>query len=128
MAEEYFENAAAAAETEKEEAGFIGEVQIADEVVQTIAALATSEVDGVIIPAGMFGGKNLSKAVRVIVKDEMVTVDVVFEAKYGYSIPKITKDVQDKVVQAIESMTGLHVSEVNVRITGVKLPNTGSAD
>ena len=39
--------------------------------------------------------------------------------KYGYSIPDVSRNVQDKVASAIESMTGLSVLDVNIRIAGV---------
>ena len=39
--------------------------------------------------------------------------------KYGYSIPDVSRNVQDKVASAIESMTGLRVLDVNIRIAGV---------
>ncbi len=41
--------------------------------------------------------------------------------KYGYNIPKVTREVQDKVVAAIENMTGLKVIEVNVSVVGVNI-------
>lgn len=109
-----------------------GEVQIADEVVATIAGLAATEVDGVAAMAGnitnelvgKLGMKNLAKGVKVEVTPENVTVDVALALRYGYSIPKTSKAVQEKVKVAIENMTGLNVSEVNVRIAGVSTENT----
>jgi uncharacterized alkaline shock family protein YloU len=44
--------------------------------------------------------------------------------KYGYSIPKTSAKVQDRVKTAIENMTGLTVSEVNIRIVGVDIEHT----
>lgn len=41
--------------------------------------------------------------------------------EYGYSIPEVTGTVQDKVKSAIETMTGLEVAEVNIRVAGVNL-------
>lgn len=107
----------------------IGEVQIADEVVAIIAGLAATEVEGVASMAGnvtnelvsKLGMKKLSKGVKVEVTPEAVSVDMALNMEYGYSIPKTSELVQEKVKQAIENMTGLHVSEVNVRIAGVKL-------
>ena len=98
----------------------IGEVQIANEVVASIAGISASEVEGVDSMAGglagelagKFGAKNLSKGVKV---------EVAVNMKYGYSIPKTCKQVQEKVMQAINSMTGLTVKQVNVRIAGVSL-------
>ena len=98
----------------------IGEVKIASDVVSVIAALAATE--GVNSMAGMnkFGVKN-TKGVRVLMNEGRVHVDMMIIVKYGYSIPKISKQVQSRVSQQIETMTGLKVSGVNVRVAGVNL-------
>lgn len=107
----------------------IGEVQIANEVVSTIAGISAAEVEGVDSMAGgltnelagRFGVKNLSKGVKVEVQDDSAMVDLAINMKYGYNIPRTCAQVQDKVSQAINSMTGLTVTQVNVRIAGVAL-------
>lgn len=107
----------------------IGTVQIADDVVAIIAGLAATEVDGVASMAGnitkeiisKLGVKNLSKGVRVDVSEGSVSVEVALNIDYGYSVLDVSAKVQDKVKSAIENMTGLNVSEVNVRIAGVAL-------
>ena len=111
--------------------GSLGEVQIADEVVAIIAGLATTEIDGVSSMAGnitnelvsKLGMKNLSKGVRVEVLDGVVNVEVAINIAYGYSIPEVSAKVQDRVKTAIENMTGLEVSIVNVRIASVDMGN-----
>lgn len=112
--------------------GKIGEVRIADEVVGTIAALAAMEVEGVASMAGTLtnelagrlGVKNLNKGVKVDVSGSSVFVDMALHMLYGYSIPKVSKQVQEKAMAAIENMTGLKVEEVNIRIAGVVAENT----
>lgn len=111
------------------ENGKVGEVQIADEVVAAIAALAATEVKGVSTTsgnmtneiAGKLGKKNLSKGVKVLVNPDAVSVDMALTLDYGYGIPETAKQVQEKVKLAIENMTGLQVKEVNVRIAGVNI-------
>lgn len=106
-----------------------GEVQIADEVVAIIAGLAATEVEGVSKMAGnitnelvsKLGMKNLSKGVKVVVTAESVSVDLALEIKFGHSIQVVSNKVQEKVKSAIETMTGLKVKEVNIRIAGVSL-------
>ena len=106
-----------------------GEVCIADDVVGTIAALAALEVEGVASMtgsnigelAGKLGVKNLAKGVKVEVIDGSVYVDMACHVNYGCSIPKVTVQVQEKVVTAIENMTGLKVEEVNIHVAGVVL-------
>lgn len=107
----------------------IGEVQIANEVVSSIAGISAGEVEGVDSMAGgitnelagKFGVKNLSKGVKVEVVDDTAKVELAINMKYGYSIPDTCVQVQEKVAQAINSMTGLTVKQVNVRIAGVSL-------
>lgn len=113
----------------KLDGGSIGSVHIADEVVAIIAGLAATEVEGVEAMAGnitnelvsKLGMKNLSKGVKVEVTADAVSVDMALTMKYGYSIPETSKIVQQKVKTAIENMTGLTVTEVNVRIAGVNI-------
>lgn len=107
----------------------IGQVRIADEVVAIIAGLAATEVEGVGSMAGnitnelvsRLGMKNLSKGVKVEVTQEHVSVDVSLNIKYGFSIPEVSAKVQERIKNAIESMTGLTVLDVGVRIAGVDM-------
>jgi len=125
MAKEYDEEYA------MESIDSLGTVKIADEVVVIIAGLAATEVKGVTSMAGnitndlvsKIGMKNLSKGVRIEVSPEDVKVSLVINIAYGYNIPEISKAVQEKVKNAIETMTGLHVSEVNIRIADVDFDN-----
>ena len=83
----------------------LGEIQISDEVVATIAGLAATDVEGVASMAGnltneligKLGIKNLSKGVQVLVTDRSVDVDLALHIKYNYSIVKVSKDVQERV-------------------------------
>lgn len=108
----------------------LGEVQIAEEVITIIAGLAGTEVEGVCSMGGnitkelvsRLGMKNLSKGVRVEVTEEgKIEVFVTINIAYGYAIPAVSGNVQEKVKAAIENMTGLEVSGVNVRIADVDM-------
>lgn len=106
-----------------------GEVRIADEVVAIIAGLAATEVEGVASMAGnitnelvgKLGMKNLSKGVKLTVIDHTVTVLLSLNLEFGYSVPEVSRKVQEKVKAAIENMTGLEVLEVNIQIEGVNI-------
>ena len=108
----------------------LGEVQIAEEVITIIAGLAATEVEGVCSMGGnitkelvsRLGMKNLSKGVRVEVTEEgKIEVFVTINIAYGYAIPAVSGNVQEKVKAAIENMTGLEVSGVNGRIADVDM-------
>nr|WP_235829088.1 Asp23/Gls24 family envelope stress response protein [Christensenella intestinihominis] len=106
-----------------------GTVAFASEVIAILAGLAAVDVPGV---AGMSGGfvdglvellgrKNLSRGIKIELGQEEVAVDASIIVEYGKSIPEIAGMIQSGVKQAIESMTGLKVTEVNVRVQGLKL-------
>ncbi|MBQ4176725.1 MAG: Asp23/Gls24 family envelope stress response protein [Lachnospiraceae bacterium] len=119
-------------------AGEKGEVKIADDVVSVIAGLAASDVKGVASLAGnatrevigKMGFKSLNKGIRLTVDDTQVHVWMKVNIRYGYNVPDTCAAVQDRVVTAIETMTGLTVAEVNVRVNSVVMDGagTGAAD
>ena len=104
-----------------------GTVKIADDVVAMIAALATTEVDGVAAMNGnvanellsRVGVKGLAKGVRVDIYNKKVKVELAVVMEYGFNIPATCQQVQNKVKSAIENMTGLEVTDVNIRIAGI---------
>ena len=107
----------------------LGEVRIADEVIAIIAGLAATEVEGVSSMAwnitnelvSKLGMKNLSKGIKVDIKENVVRADVALNIRFGYAIPEVSLKVQERVKSAIENMTGLEVSSVNVRIASVDM-------
>ena len=102
-----------------------GEVKIADDVVASIAALAALEVEGFDSMEGNSTGLMNSvkakqpKGVRVEVVNNMVRVDMNVRLKYGYNVRETCSKIQEKVKSAIENMTGLKVTDVNIRVVGV---------
>ncbi len=107
----------------------MGSVQIADDVVAIIAGLAATEVDGVSAMTGNItnelmsrvGVKSLTKGVKVDIYNQDVKVELVVMVEYGYNIPTTCSKVQEKVKTTIENMTGLNVTDVNIRIAGVDM-------
>ena len=107
----------------------LGTVKIADDVVAVIAGLAATEVKGVASMAGnisnelmsKMGVKNLAKGVKVEMIGKSVRADLNLIVEYGYNIPAVSQKVQEKVKSTIENMTGLEVTDVNIRIAGVNM-------
>ena len=108
----------------------LGSVRIADEVVSVIAGLAATEVEGIEGMSGgivggiaeMLGRKNFAKGVKVEVGEKEAAVDLYVIVRYGVRIPDVAIATQENVKQAIETMTGLSVVEVNVHVQGVRFP------
>ena len=106
-----------------------GKISFNNEVVATIAALATVDVPGV---AGMSGGftsgvaellgrKNLTKGIKVEIGTKECAVDMNLIVKYGYKIHEVCQQIQQSVKESIEMMTGLSVVEINIHVQGVEL-------
>lgn len=108
-----------------------GKIEIAPEVIEVIAGIAASEVDGVAQMRGNFatgvverlGKKNHGKGIRVELADEGIKVDVYCLMKFGVSIPTVAQKVQDNIRQALLNMTALEIEEVNIHIVGVTFDN-----
>ena len=106
-----------------------GTVQIADDVVAVIAGLAATEVKGVAAMAGNItneimskvGRKNLSKGVKIFINGKRVKIALAIMMEYGYNIPGTCSKVQDRVKTAVENMTGLTVTDVDIRIASVEM-------
>ncbi|PWI59004.1 Asp23/Gls24 family envelope stress response protein [Sulfoacidibacillus thermotolerans] len=111
--------------------GDMGTTQIANEVIAVIAGLAATDVRGVAdMSGGVVGGiaerlgrKNLSKGVKVDVSpdERQCSIDLSIIAEYGFRIPDVAMEIQDGVKRAIEGMTGLEVTAVNVNVLGISL-------
>jgi Uncharacterized protein conserved in bacteria len=107
----------------------LGTVKIANDVVSMIAGLAATEVDGVSAMSGNItdelmgkvGMKKQTKGVKVDILEGTVSVDLALTLEYGYNIPATCNKVQEKVKSALETMTGFEVSDVNIRIIGIKM-------
>ena len=107
----------------------VGSVQIADDVVSMIAALAASEVEGVSSVVGditnevmsKVGMKKLTKGVRVDLLDNKVSIDLSIMIGFGYPIPETSRLVQEKVKNSVETMTGLTVEDINIRVAAVNM-------
>ena len=104
-------------------------MRIADDVVAVIAGLAATEVDGVSAMSGNItnelmskvGVKNLAKGVRAEILGRKVKIALSLIIDYGVNIPTTCGKVQERVKSTIENMTGLTVTDVNVRIAGVDM-------
>ena len=105
-----------------------GKVTYANDVIAKIAALAASEVKGILGTTGgsfqeMFGVKNLTKGLKVTVTDNTVAVELQVIVEYGSMIHKVCAEVQDNITKAIEDMTDLKVISVDVHVSSIKMPD-----
>ena len=104
-------------------------IKISEEVIATIAGIAASGnenvasmgggfVDGI---AGMLGRKPPSNGIRVETKYNLVNIDMAVVMRYVCKIHEAARDMQKRVRDAVEDMTGLEVLNVNVSVLGINI-------
>ncbi|MDQ0161395.1 putative alkaline shock family protein YloU [Bacillus alveayuensis] len=106
----------------------LGKVEIAPEVIEVIAGIAASEIEGVAQMRGnfatgvveRFGKKNHGKGVKVDLNDDGIVIDVYCVMEFGVSIPTVAQKVQDNIRQALLNMTALEINEINIHVVGVQ--------
>lgn len=107
-------------------------IKIANDVVASIAGVAVSEVPGVYGMAGgiteIFGKKGLTRGIKVEVGEKETKIDVNIIVEYGARIPDVAFEIQNRVKKAVETMTGLNVSSVNIHIQGINIENKNNEE
>ncbi len=103
-----------------------GEFSVEPHVLEEIAALAATKVDGVShLASGGITGRLTKKGgagVTASKGDDHIDLEIHLIARYGRSLREIGRDVQASVKEAVESMTGQKVSSVNVFVDGIVFP------
>ena len=104
-----------------------GSVNISEDVIAIIAWEAMREVEGFGGPAAgipgdlaeLIGRRTASRGVRVTTEEKSVSVDVYITVRFGYSVTKVSRGIQEAISKAVQDMTGAAVSAVNVNVTGI---------
>ena len=113
-----------------------GSTIIQDTVVSKVAGIAAGEVDGIRMGSGasqtasnllgslpgVSGGSGQTQGVSVEVGQEEAAIDLTVTVEYGKSVPQIAEAVRRNVVNRVESLVGLRVTEVNVHVNNVYFP------
>lgn len=95
-------------------------VKISNDVICVVAALAAIEVEGVYnVGSGPKTKKNISKGVKVKIQDNNAICDVSISVNFGENIKEVATKVQQNVKRSIESMLGLTVGTIDIRVIGV---------
>ena len=119
----------------------MGNTTISSAVVSQIAGIAAQEVEnaqmgggasaavgGILqsvagsVTGGTSGG-NYSRGVSVEVGEEEAAVDLTMSVDYGESIPRVAEATRRNVINRVENLTGLRVTEVNILVSDVQIPD-----
>lgn len=106
-----------------------GSLKISNDVIVKIAELAACEIPGVAardgkletLPAKLALAKLFDPPIRVFTAKEAVVIDVSIVTEQGSKAINVASAVQSNVKSAVQNMTGIPVSKVNVKIIGIKL-------
>ena len=106
-----------------------GKINISEEVIAVVAGVAASEVSGVAemntsLAGGiteLLGKKNYSKGVKVVIEEDQVKISLSVTVNYGCNIPEVATEVQEKVKNALETMTGLTVTAIDVHFLAIAM-------
>jgi uncharacterized alkaline shock family protein YloU len=110
-----------------------GRTTISNGVVSKIAGIAAQEVEGIQMGGGtaaaiggfldsVTGGGGQARGVSVEVGEEETAIDLSMAVEYGRPIPQISDAVRRNVINRIENLTGLRVTEVNITVNDALLP------
>lgn len=101
-----------------------GEIRIANDVISIIAGMALSEIPGIYLDGRLpeafldkSNAKNVTRAIKIEVNEGLVAIGIIISMEYGKNVAELCVDVQDKVKAAVQTMTGLSVSKVDVTVT-----------
>lgn len=105
----------------------VSKLTFENSVIEKIASIASSEVEGVLDLQGgvftgfqeRFGSGDLTKGVDANVGEKEAALDIEIIVEYGKSAPKIFEKIKQIVSQQVNLMTGLDVVEVNVNVKDV---------
>jgi uncharacterized alkaline shock family protein YloU len=118
----------------------LGTTTIQDSVVTAIIGIAAEEVDGVSMSHGgtrlpgdssptvgefvdnITGGASRSRGLSVDVGEHQAAADITINVDYGHSIPRATEAVRERVIKRVQKLTGLEITEVNIQVNDVNLP------
>lgn len=105
-----------------------GNLKISEDVVASIATIAAKEVEGVAdlstAPAnlkGIFKSKPVKTSVEVDLNDGVAIIDIYLKIKYGAKVQPVSSEIQKKVKDSVQNMTGIAVSKVNIHISGISI-------
>jgi uncharacterized alkaline shock family protein YloU len=120
----------------------LGTTTIQDSVVTAIIGMAAQEVEGVTTSHGgtrlpgdtsptvgefvdnITGGASRTRGLSVDVGERQTAADITINVEYGRSIPRVTQAVRERIIKRVQNLTGLEVTEVNVQVNDVIVPES----
>ncbi len=104
-------------------------LKISEDVLATIATTTARDVPGIYSMAPtpakdvrrFFGKKGEGNGISISFENGCALVELNLIVKFGAKVNEVAATVQSRVKEAIETMTGVSVSKVDVIIAGMKI-------
>ena len=103
-----------------------GNLKISEDVISTVTKLTVKEVKGVhslaLSPANLKDALlkvDANRPIRISLNGDVAQIDISVNLRYGFKIREVAEEIQTSVKDAVQNMTGIVVSKVNLHITGV---------
>ena len=102
-----------------------GSLKISQDVIASSAGYAVADMEGVAalapMPASITGWleRQPLRPISIQLEDGVAVIDIRVKVKHGTKIPELAKKLQTNVKEAVQNMTGIVVSKVNLQIVGV---------
>ena len=105
-------------------------LEIAPGIIESMVAIAASEVDGVAsvgdLTVGMGGDSvmtefNRPDGVDVIEDDGQIVLDINIQMYTGYKLAELADAVKTSVYDALLSQTGIKAKEININVSGLQI-------
>ena len=118
----------------------LGTTTIQEPVLTAIVGIAAQEIEGIDMSHGgarlpgdtsptvgefvdnLTGGSSRTRGLSVEVGERQTAVDLTVNVQYGRSIPQLVEAVRKQVIERVQGLTGLEVTEVNITVNDVTLP------
>lgn len=99
----------------------LGQIKISNDVIQTIAGFAALEIEGIDKSTSFTDKLFRNQGIKVEIENDQATIDVVLSVRYGYVIPDVCLKVQENIINTVENMAGLKVSQVNINVNSIEI-------
>ena len=102
---------------------------------QVVAGLAIKEIPGVYdlgnsaaralgaLRSKVGASESITQGISVEIGQTQTALDVVLIVEYPYPVHEVADKVREAIFSAIEGLVGLEVTEVNIKVTDVHVPD-----
>lgn len=104
-----------------------GSIKISEDVIATIVKSVLGEMEGVhslalkpLTASEMLLKTSSLKPIRITLNVDVAEIDIAVNLCFGYKLRQVAEQMQQRVKDTVQDMTGIAVNKVNIYVAGVK--------